>query len=163
MALTVNSGAGTSTSPNEKMFEPRYLRSPSGVVSWSVSTEKDGMAMITRIRIGTTVHTTSTGGVVSRLRRHGVRLGIEADHHRDKQDQRQHRDADSDPHKRTVVEGADGIHDWRHGGLQPDLARQGVPEHFLLAECNGRQRGHRGACKDSHGTQVFAGHYNPLG
>ena len=56
----VTAGAGTSTEPNEKMFEPRYLRTPSGMVSWSVSTANDGMAMITRMITGSAVHTTSS-------------------------------------------------------------------------------------------------------
>ncbi len=58
--MTVTSGAGTSTSPNEKMLLPRYFRSPSGMVSWSVSTPNDGTAMITSTMMGTTVQTTST-------------------------------------------------------------------------------------------------------
>ena len=35
------------------------MRAPSGIVSWSVSTPKDGMAMITRMMIGSTVQTIS--------------------------------------------------------------------------------------------------------
>src|SRR5690606_3585264 len=53
------SAAGTSTSPNEKMLEPRYFRSPSGTVIWSDKTPKDGTAMMMSTTIGSTVHTTS--------------------------------------------------------------------------------------------------------
>ena len=54
------------------------MRVPSGIVSWSVSTAKDGMAMITRMMTGSAVQTHLDQGVVGEALRGRVGPGIEA-------------------------------------------------------------------------------------
>ena len=102
------------------------------------SSAKDGTAMPTRIRIGTTVQSTSISVLWRGLRRHRVGARVEAHHAVDEQRQDEQRDQRHDD-QHAVVEAVDHLHDRRRRRLKVDLprlrasARAGLPPNAATA------------------------------